>query len=733
MCRFGRAARSNNPLFSNPHSGTSRMKANAIPVLGIFERKMRLEVPIFQRQYVWKQEEHWAPLWEDIERKFSEHLGGRKDAPVHFLGAMVLDSKQVPITHVEKRQVIDGQQRLTTLQIFLTAFRDFCREEHVDDLAEECDQYILNRGMMADADVDRFKVWPTQRDRVQFMDVVSAGSRVALETLHPVTHKKYARKPNPRPRMVEAYVFLHDQLRAYFLGSNGDKPLAVETPLKARLVECFGALKNSLQVVAIDLEPGDDPQVIFETLNSRGEPLLPADLLRNFIFLRAARGGESQEPLYQEYWARFDDPFWREEVKQGRLLRPRSDLFMQHFLASRQTVEIPIRHLFAEYKNWIERQRPFATVREELETLARQREDFRRVLDPRREDPIYDLATFLNAFDIRTSHPLLLALLDARLSDAQWKAISIALESYLLRRAVCDYTTKNYNRVFLALTKNLRRDGMTPESLISQLESQTGESVEWPSDETFRDAWNSAHAYKTLGSLKLTHILRRLNDSYLTGKMESISINSPLTVEHILPNDWQEFWRLPDGSKGVPPTELRAADPADSRAAATRHRNAAVQTIGNLTLLTQKLNSAVSNGPWTNKKVEILNHSLLPLNQQLSQVTLWDEAAIEHRSAALFERALKLWPRRLGLRLPAPSQWDTQDSDQAAASTDLSTESLLLRSSTTHAESGLPPNGAGVMFECPSSRKASSTRSWTSHSKGPRSSSAVAPGRWRAT
>src|SRR5688500_12771018 len=134
------------------------MKANAVPVLALFERKMRLEVPLFQRQYVWSREHQWEPLWEDIARKFTEFLEGRKDAPVHFLGAMVLDQKLVPSTHVEKRQVIDGQQRLTTLQIFLAALRDFCREESCEDVAEEFDGFTFNKGMMADPEVDKFKV-----------------------------------------------------------------------------------------------------------------------------------------------------------------------------------------------------------------------------------------------------------------------------------------------------------------------------------------------------------------------------------------------------------------------------------------------------------------------------------------------------------------------------------------------------------------------------------------------
>ncbi len=188
------------------------MKANAVPLLAIFEKKLRLEVPLFQRQYVWSLEHQWEPLWEDISRKFTEYLEGRKDAPVHFLGAMVLDQKQTPTTHVEKRQVIDGQQRLTTLQLFVASFRDFCRHQNCDDLAKECDSFTLNKGMMADPSVDKFKVWPTQADRVQFSDVLLAGSREELEKKHPIVRRKFARVPDPRPRMVEAYLFFYGQI-----------------------------------------------------------------------------------------------------------------------------------------------------------------------------------------------------------------------------------------------------------------------------------------------------------------------------------------------------------------------------------------------------------------------------------------------------------------------------------------------------------------------------------------
>lgn len=173
------------------------------------------------------------------------------DAPVHFLGAMVLDQKQTTTTHVERRQVIDGQPRLTTLQVFLAAFRDFCRAQSCTELADECESFTLNKGMMPDRTVDKFKVWPTRLDRQPFTSVISAGSRAAVEKVYPLYRRRYARACDPRPRIVEAYLFFCDQLREYFIGTTSDPPFAADTPLAERLETCFTALKNSLRVVVV--------------------------------------------------------------------------------------------------------------------------------------------------------------------------------------------------------------------------------------------------------------------------------------------------------------------------------------------------------------------------------------------------------------------------------------------------------------------------------------------------
>ncbi len=621
------------------------MKANAVPLVALFEKKLRLEVPLFQRPYVWSEEQQWAPLWEDIERKFEEYLEGRSDAPVHFLGAIVLDQKQTPTTHVERRLVIDGQQRLTTLQVFLNAFRDFSRANGAEALAEECNTYTLNKGMMPDPEVDKFKVWPTQLDRPAFAAVVESGSPSELESRYPLVWKKWARKPDPRPRLVDCYLYFHKQLADFFSGSTDELPLASNHPIDQRLEQCFQALKNALMVVAIDLEQGDDAQVIFETLNARGQALLPADLLRNYVFLRATRQGEPAEKLYQKYWSGFDESYWQEAASQGRLNRPRSDLFMQHFLASQQTTDIPIGHLYTEYRHWIEKRKPFESVESELIRLARSRDNFRHLLDAEDNKPYTSLANFLRCYDISTVYPLLLVILDSGTSDDELAEICKVVESYLLRRVICDLTNKNYNRVFLQLARSLKREPATGSGVAVYLRELRGESTEWPTDDVFRLAWESRQLYNSMNNPRLVFLLKRLNETFLSSKTEAVTIEDVLSVEHLMPQTWIPNWTLPNGALGVDDFSLWNMPEDDAVARLTRERNRLIQTIGNLTLVRQGLNTALSNSAWADKRKQLMDHSLLPINLPLQGIEVWDEHQINLRGQALFTRALEIWPR----------------------------------------------------------------------------------------
>ena len=615
------------------------MNARAESLLAIFEAKQCLEIPLFQRQYTWSREEQWQLLWEDISLKFGESIHRTNEAPPHFLGAIILDQKLTPTGRVIKRQVIDGQQRLTTFQIFIAAFRDYCNAIEHHDLAKECNSYLINKGMLSDLKSDRYKVWPTHSDRPQFVDVIDGD-------LSQNFTEKYGGKSRQIPRMVEAYSYFHKAISDYFAE---ESKCPQEKQLYDQLEDCFGALKNALRVVIIDLAESDDAQVIFETLNGRGQPLLPADLLRNHIFLRALRKREPVEKLHTEYWKEFDIGFWRDKAGRGRQSRPYIDLFFQHFLASKQIKVIPIRHLFMEYRYWIDNSNPFNSVKEELACLSRQGKHFSRIVKPSDGDPLFSIANFLLAFDLSTVYPVLLWLLeDGGIEDRDWEEVSEIIESYAVRRAICGLTTRNYNRMFLSLMRHLSQHEVTAMTIRSFFLSQKGPSTKWPNDAEFRDAWLTQPVSRAMNNPQMVHILRRLNDYSDTKKTEVVRIDSKLSIEHILPRNWTQDWPLPDGSQGLTREQLHDLSPDTALVRATRYRDHLLDTIGNLTILTRELNSAISNGSWISKRNELDKFSVLPINKELLKFESWNEETIKQRSEKLFEIALRVWPDLVG-------------------------------------------------------------------------------------
>ncbi len=613
------------------------MKPYSRSIFDLFDGKRRYEVPLFQRQYVWNLEDHWEPLWEDIERKFVQRLNGAASTP-HFLGAMVLDQRRVYGNAVPVQLVIDGQQRLTTFQIFLSAFRDVCAAEGQQAYAEECARYLQNTGIMENEKVEKYKLWPTNLDRRQFTDVVDSASKLELNKRHPFVRRKYQRKDDPRPKMVECYFFFYEQLMAFM------KSEEYQQPLPERVATMHEALRGALQVVTVELEGDDDPQVIFETLNARGEPLLPSDLLRNFIFLRAAQKHESQEELYAEFWLPFDDEFWRALEKQGRLLRPRSDIFLQHYLTLHRRQEILISHLYNEYKDWIKAANPFPTVKEELENLSKYRTCFRDLIQPDPNTPIGRFSAFLRIFDLSTVYPLALGMMGGGLADNELAEMLEDLESYIFRRAVCDLGSKNYNRFFLTVLGKLAKSQFNRQNLRAALVEQKGDSVVWPDDARFKQAWLAKPAYNSVGPGRVQYALREIERRLHQPRAERIEILSELTVEHVLPGEWIEQWPFPNGNRGVTWLEQfdksRSADDVE----ATAKRDRAKNTFGNLTLLTQPLNSSVSNSTFPIKKPEILKNSALALNRYFQDKETWDEASIATRGELLFAHASEKWP-----------------------------------------------------------------------------------------
>ena len=305
----------------------------------IFEKERCYTVPLFQRAYVWTLEDQWEPLWEDIERQARSCLIALKEnrqvTTSHFLGAVVVNVVKVIGRGLARSEVIDGQQRLTTLQVFLAALRDFAKAAD-DEVADDAGRLTFNP-IRDNESKERFKVWPTNADREVFKGVMTAGSvpniRAAIDTGPDGSKARL-------PKLAEAYGYFHEVITGFVAGTDdggedeGEAKALEAASRSDRLYAILHALKTTLQVVVIELEERDDPQVIFETLNARGQPLLPSDLIRNTVFLDASSKGDDIDRLYTSYWRHFDelrveerdhqgeDRFWHLVERQGRLTRP---------------------------------------------------------------------------------------------------------------------------------------------------------------------------------------------------------------------------------------------------------------------------------------------------------------------------------------------------------------------------------------------------------------------------
>lgn len=614
------------------------MKPFSRSVIELFDGKRRYVIPMFQRQYVWREDRQLGRMWDDLKARTEQRLDNKTTSP-HFLGAIVISLLPTFGRQVQAYDVVDGQQRLTTFQVLLNAFRDVARALD-SEFADELSKYIVNEGIMEDKAVERYKVWPTQVDRPQMKALVDCGSQEGVEALERAELGK--KRTGVEPIMIRAYHYFYRQISALIA-----EPFD-ETTSDERIEALFHALKHDLALVSIELEGGDDPQVIFETLNGFNEPLLPTDLMRNFVFQRAYRekrveGDKTPDDLYNEYWLPFDHHFWRREEKQGRLKRPRVDLFFQHFLAMKKATDINVGRLYHDYKIWIETEKPFACVEDELQDTVHFAGVYRKLITPEEPSELSNFAGMLNVFDVKTITPLILFIHgEAGLQGGQLAQALRSLESFLIRRAVCGLTTKNYNRLFLQLVEGLRGTDDVAGALRTALLKGEGDAVVWPDDSAFSLAWMVRGLYQDMPSIRMQFILKRIEQAKRSAKNEDVHIRSALTIEHVMPVKWEAHWPFSDGRIAKSALERLLESEPDPDA---ERRDRFLHTIGNLTLLTQPLNSSLQNGGWSVKQPELTKQSALALNREFLDYQKWDEEAIENRGRELLTHALIVWPR----------------------------------------------------------------------------------------
>ena len=590
------------------------MKVDNLTLQTLFGKQTRYEIPAFQRPYIWTQTRQLEPLWDDVRNTAERYLEGLQGISVlssvsnHFLGAVVLQQQSTMTADgLDRRIVVDGQQRLTTLQLLVDAVQEELeRREHPG--AGRLALLVLNDEVYYREDRDNaFKVWPTGIDQNAF--------RQAMR--NDLSGDGYENS-----RIVRAHEFFKIQVQQWIDAyPDADKSRAADALERA--------VANKLEMVVIDLEPADDPHIIFETLNARGTPLLQSDLIKNMVLYELTNAGiaENAEEAAR-HWS-FNDDWWRQETGSGRNARLRIEASLNYWMTMRTQTEVAPSNLFSEFRRYADG-KPIGAVAEDISKIG----GIYRSLE---ESTRPELRTFLYRREVMQAGvltPVLLWLLSSEVPQGQLQPALTSLESYLVRRMVCRMSTRGYVNLFVRLVGALEEAGAAyaGKTIVEYLQNQRGDAGQWPEDWQVEDAFVNSPLYWLLTRGRLRIVLEGLEGELRTVRAESTEVPRGLTIEHVMPQSWRERWPLPSDVED----EITAANV----------RNRIIHSIGNLTLVNHRLNPSLSNAPWQEKRETIANHSVLFLNKALLSESpeVWDDAAIAERAKRLCQVAAKVWP-----------------------------------------------------------------------------------------
>ncbi|KQZ69101.1 hypothetical protein ASD55_13780 [Rhodanobacter sp. Root561] len=622
------------------------MKSDTWTIQQVFQDRRQYKVPFYQRAYVWTLKGQWELLWDDIKDKAEERLTGATPAP-HFLGAIVVEPQdRASLKGVDTLHIIDGQQRLTTLQYVLAGLRLAARELG----AGEIDSFLSsvldnpNPDTMALPAVEIFKVWPTFSDQKPFVSVMQTDSLAQLKQHYPdhFTQAGHFRKIGiNHPGALEAVWNFAEWAKAWTQKNGGNASL--ETLVMAVL--------KDLKVVLIQLEKGDDAQVIFETLNGRGAELHATDLIRNHLFMRVDMKDEDPAALYESKWKQFEQTVWKIGERRGRLTRPRLEWLIYSAIRAETGQEGDLARLYVDFKEYAKS----LTATQQLDMLDTYGKHYLELIAGKGDLPVARFGRRLLAYDTTTTHPLALKISTADILASEKSAMFNTLVSYIVRRTACGLTTKNYNNWFASTLRQLSSGDLSNTALVKLMGGQTSDVSRWPDDAEFTNALVNGPIYPgRFDASRCRTLLTELEAVLRTPKSEEPQIpdlSKDLDIDHILPQSWYEHWPLPGGvkataSEAYPAYLLEVSGaPLNDRQMAIRKRVKAVPTLGNLTLLNLSVNREAQHKAFLVKKQLLIANTNLSLNVKLIGQGSWGEEAIAERGKSLAEAAVKIYPR----------------------------------------------------------------------------------------
>lgn len=566
------------------------MDAGKSTISGVFNGSRLLEIPFYQRAYVWG-EDQWERFLGDMEFVTASKRP-------YFLGSIILKQASSGNTWSEVsevRTVIDGQQRLTTMVIF---FKALCAKNGTNNLFER--DFVLETGEVA--------LRHGKYDRQDFEKVVNATGCEPLEGSSAITL---------------AY--------NYFLKNIDPEKIDRNT------------IKSNVQFVCIDLTEGEDEQQIFDTINSLGVRLTTAELLKNYFFNR------ENEQAFKECWEDVFEPtaekreYWEQEVVTGRIKRTLVDLFFDAFLQilvqdkkRGVTTEDKLfysrtSNLFQSYKDFIGRYCNGDKV-EILDSMKAYAEVFESTFDPSCCDADIPSAPGVERLNVlifglknSTLIPYVLYVRKNAESSGEESEVFALLETYIVRRTLVQATTKNYNRLFTSLILNEVKDA---EALRKALEANDEATTYMPGNAEVRAAFEESCLY----NLQSKGVLYLLESAIRPGMSSTALLGfNQYTLEHMMPKKWRNKWGTLDDE------------------AATR-RDRKLLTLGNLAIITHSLNASIRDADWTTKKqgkgckdgLALCAAGLATMAGALEKES-WDEDGIADRAEWLADKALEVW------------------------------------------------------------------------------------------
>lgn len=555
------------------------MKATEAKLLDFLKKSPQFIIPIYQRTYSWTEKE-CMQLWDDIVR-----TGSDDRVSVHFVGSIVyIETGLSQVTHQAPLLVIDGQQRLTTVTLLLAALANALGDsEPVDGFSPRKirNYYLLNPEESGER---HYKLLLSQTDKASLIAIVGS-----------------AEQPKEHSIKVVHNFALFEKL----IADRRDNLAPI----------CKGLAKLIVVDVALNREH-DNPQLIFESMNSTGRELSQADLIRNFILM----GLEPvlQTRLYEQYWRPMEVDFGQEAYA------THFDAFMRHYLTVK-TGDIP--NVGEVYEAFKAHARSPKAAQAGVEQLVKDIRDFARYFCAMALGAETDAELKLAFHDLRelkveVAYPFLLELYHdyaaGHLPKADFVSAVRLIEAYVFRRAICAIPTNSLNKTFSTFTKALKKDRYL-ESIAAHL-LLLPSYRRFPSDEEFRRDIQTRDLYNFRSR---SYWLRRLENH---GRKERVPVDE-YTIEHILPQN----------------EELSAGWKASLGPEWERIRQTWLHTLGNLTLT--GYNSEYSDRPFSEKREMDggFKSSPLRVNAGLGQLANWNEDTIKARAARLADAALEVW------------------------------------------------------------------------------------------